>query len=44
MEFGFLWHVCHVNVLDPVKFDQDEFQFTWIISDTLRICYSVNGV
>ena len=25
------------------KFDQDEFQFTWINSDTLRICYSVNG-
>ena len=26
-----------------MKFDQDEFQFTWINSDTLRICYSVNG-
>ena len=25
------------------NFDQDEFQFTWINSDTLRICYSVNG-
>ena len=20
IEFSFLWHVCHVNVLDPVKF------------------------
>ena len=27
-----------INVLDPVK-----FQFTWINSDTLRICYSING-
>ena len=26
-----------------LNFDQDEFQFTWINSDTLRICYSVNG-
>ena len=25
-----------------MKLYQDEFQFTWIDSDTLHICYSVN--
>ena len=32
-------HVTSIRL----NFDQDEFQFTWINSDTLRICYSVNG-
>ena len=26
-----------------MKFGQDKFQFTWINSDTLCICYNVNG-
>ena len=27
----------------PGSGEQDEFQNTWLNSDTLRICYSVNG-
>ena len=32
-----------VFVLEPMKFWPDEFQFTWINSDMLCICCSVNG-